>query len=175
VSHFDDDPALSVMKRAMAAPGKFSTTWVGLSDEDVANILADGFATAQMQGWFPTYSYDPDSFEVTPDLSNAGIMLAVSYAAMKVLRGRLLELQSATSYKAGPVEASTTPQSNVLVSLLKSAEAEIDFIRERVASRVIPRIGDLTAVRLFGTSGFDFETTELPRFRGDLSMLYGSL
>lgn len=165
MTFLDDDQPLGVMKRAISSPGGFAAEWPGLTDENVALILSDGFATAQMQGWFPTYSLNPDTFEVTPDLSNAGLMLAASYAAVKALRSKILSLQGGTRYKAGPVEAETSPQATVLTSLLKSTESEIDFIRQQVASRVTPRIGDLTAVRLLGQSGLDFETTEFPRYR----------
>lgn len=162
MTFLDDDQAVALMKRAMSAPGNFSTDWPGLTNTSVAEILADGFATAQMQGWFGKHSLDFDSMEVTPDLSTAGLMLSATFAAAKVLRARLLTLQQAGKFKAGPVEADFTPQSNVLVALLKSAEAEIEEVRRSVGASMTPRIGDLVAVQLMGASGFNFESVELP-------------
>lgn len=161
---FSDDLPVAAMKRGLAPPGSFSLTWPTLSDQEVADILADGFASARMAGWFPTATYDADVQEVTPDLSEAGLALAVSYAARNVLRQRLLTLQAGSHFKAGPVEVSTTPMSNVLVALLRSAEDEISFVRTQTVNRIMPSIGDLTAIRLLGTAASNFYTTELPSF-----------
>lgn len=159
---FSDDLPVGAMKRGLAAPGQFSTTWPTLSDQEVADILADGFASARLAGWFPQSTYDADAQEATPDLSEAGLILCVNYAARNVLRQRLLTLQAGTHFKAGPVEASTTPMSNVLVALLNSAENEIDLVRRQIVQRIVPSIGDLTAIRLLGNAAVNFYTTEVP-------------
>lgn len=160
---FTDDLPVAAMKRGLAAPGQFSTDWPGISDQEVADYLADGFASARLGGWFPRSAYDADAQEVTPDLSEAGIMLCVNYAVRNVLRQRLLRLNVGTHFKAGPVEATTTPMSNVLVALLSSAENEIDLVRRQTLQRVHPRIGDLTAIRLLGAASTQFFTTEVPQ------------
>lgn len=158
---FTDDAPVAALKRALALPGQFTATWPNVSDQEVADLLADGFARARLAGWFPTATYDVDIQEVTPDLTDAGLMLVIQYAARQVLVQRLLTLQSAASYKAGPVEYSTTPQSNVLVALLRSAENEIELVRQQVVSRVVPEFGDLTAIRL-GLSAGQLASYEWP-------------
>jgi hypothetical protein len=175
--YLDDDTQVALMRRAISAPGSFATDWPGVTSADLAAMLADGFATAQFQGWFPASALDYDAMEVTPDLSTAGLMLAVSYAAIKVLRLRLLTMQQGSRFKAGPVEAEFSPMATVLVALLKSLEAEIDFIRNSVANHITPIVGDLVSVRLMGSSGFTFETSELPSYRlgqSDLSYRHWS-
>lgn len=150
---FTDDAPVAAMKRAIAPIGAFTSTWPNVSNQEVAELLGDGFSRARLAGWFPTATYDPDVLEVTPDLTDAGLMLVIQYAARQVLQQRLLSLQSGASYKAGPVEYSTNPQSNVLVALLRSAEQEIELVRAQVAKRVVPEFGDMTAIRLGLSAG----------------------
>jgi hypothetical protein len=84
---FSDDVPVAAMKRGLAAPGQFSTTWPTLADQEVADILA---------------------------------------------------------------------------ALLRSAEDEIDLVRRQTVQRILPSIGDLTAIRLLGTLAGNFYTTEVP-------------
>jgi hypothetical protein len=164
VTLLNDDNIVAAMKRAIAPPGEFDTTYPSLTDDDVAAYVADGFGLAQLDGWFPTYSLDINVPSVDPDLSTAAQSLVIAYAAAHILRQRIVSLQAGAHYKAGPVEYSTTAQSNVLVALLNAATAQIDRVRTQVATRITPTIGDLVSIRMMGIVGLQFDSTELPAY-----------
>lgn len=125
MTFLDDDNILARAKRAMAPLGQYSTVWPGSTDAELAGALADGFSMAQLDGFFGTYSLDIDSNEITPDLTEAGISLVISYMAASQLRAKILTLTTASRYKAGPVEYETTPLATVLTALLETATANI--------------------------------------------------
>lgn len=164
---------LALMKRAVAGPGLFDSDYPGMQVTDVADMLADGFARAQLWGYFPLNTLDPIQRTITPDLSPAGMSLIVAYAAVQVLQFKLLAAQQSTTYKAGSVEASSSSAATVLTALLNRAQNEIDFLWAKVSSRVMPAFGDLEAVRLYGKFGQGLETTEIPRFNTQWGVLGG--
>lgn len=148
MTYLDDDLALGIMKRAMASPGQFDETWPGLATADLAQYVADGYSWARLEGWFSTTALDPDSLEVLPDLTRDQLVICAAYASKAILAQRLVDLQQGVHYKAGPVEYSTTGQSNVLTALLNTAKKVIDDAKQMSGpSRVLPIFGDTLAVR----------------------------
>jgi hypothetical protein len=112
------------LKRAVAPPGEFSTLYASATDDDVVGQLMDGFAEAQLDGWFTAAwggakSLDVDAGTVSPDLVQSQQALVVIYAAYRLVYTRLLNLKTHTKYSARGAEYETDQASNVLTTLLK--------------------------------------------------------
>jgi hypothetical protein len=112
------------LKRILAVPGdaNFVATFPNTSDDDLTGVLGDAFSEAQLDGFFGTQSYDPDTGYVTVGLSNPGMALVVLYASIRVIRTQLRNLQTSVKYKAGPVEYDVQQSANVLSGELKAFE-----------------------------------------------------
>lgn len=121
-------------KRALAPPGQFASTWPGATDEDVAGLLADGFGSARLAGFFSTHEFDMANLIVTPDLTDAGLSLVVAYTALNSLQSKILTMATGKHYKAGPVESTTTPLATVLVKLLDQAHGLIIRLQQGSAN-----------------------------------------
>lgn len=111
------------LKRAVAPPGEFANLYPNGTDDDLAALLADAIAEAQLDGFLSTSSLNLDAAEVTPDLGPSQQALVVLYAAARVITTRLANLKSRTRYVAGKVEAETEQAASVLVELLKQTQA----------------------------------------------------
>lgn len=124
------------LKRAVAPLGQFKTVYASATDDDVAAALADGFAEAQLDGFF-TASYgaqfdlDVNAGTITPDLTQAQGALVVIYAAVRLIQARLLNLQSRVRYQAGPVDYETEQAASILTTLLKQFNDRIALLREK--------------------------------------------
>lgn len=131
------DDMVPMYKREVAAPGAFDTTWPGVDDAAIKGYLADGFAEAQLEGFFGTVVLDVEDF--IPDLSQPGMMLIVIYAGMRTLRAQLLNANSSTRYKAGPTEYEVSgPAASVLTELIKGARARRDMLLEQARRGIGP-------------------------------------
>lgn len=162
----DDDLPIAMAKRALAPPGAFTSTWPGATDADVAGLLADGFGSARLAGFFSTHSFDMDNLIVDPDLTDAGLSLVVAYTALNALQSKVLTMATGTRYKAGPVEAETTPLATVLVKLLDQAQNLIVRLQQGAAN-VTPLWSDGLAVAISETlylSEAELGTPVFPRF-----------
>lgn len=112
------------LKRAVAPLGDFASVFATATDDDVTGALMDGFAEAQLDGWFTQYwggqkDLDVTTGVVTPDLSNAQGALVVIYAAFRLTTARLLNLKNRVKYSARGADYETEQASNVLTTLLK--------------------------------------------------------
>jgi hypothetical protein len=155
-------------KREVATPGTFATTYPSTSENDILGTLADGFAEAQLDGFFPTYTLDPDTSTVTNTadadpttngLSLAGQALVVIYAGTRMIRAAFQASKATTRYKAGPVEYETSSSATVVVQLLRDLgdrkKAMIDLARGQTVDYVLDAYyGRLTR----------FFPDELPRY-----------
>lgn len=117
------------LKRELAVPGTFADTFPSTFTKDLIGTLADAFAQARLDRFFPDVtldisSSDPVNWATTPDLSDAGGALIVIYAAMRVLRAKLRSGPTSSTYKAGPVEASQSQSATLL-------KAELDYLVQR--------------------------------------------
>lgn len=133
MTFLDDDLPIAMAKRALAPPGAFASTWPGATDEDVAGMLSDGFASARLAGFFPTHTFDMSLYQVTPDLTDAGLALVVAYMAVNSLQSKILTMATATRYKSGPVEAEVTPLATVLTNLLNQSTGLISSLQKGTA------------------------------------------
>lgn len=125
-------------KREVAPPGAFASLFPAATDVDLTGALADGFAQAQLEGFFATSVLDLDDLTVTPDLSTAGRALVVIYAGMRALRSQLLTVKTSVRYKAGPTEYEVqTSSASLLAETMRDLRARRDALLElaRVAAR----------------------------------------
>lgn len=119
------------LKREIAVPGDFASTYPVTSDPDLIGSLADGFAEAQLWGFFGAItltqqgSGDTIDFQTDPDLSGAGGALILTFTATRIVRAQLRVLNSMEKYKAGPVEYEIQKAASVL-------KAELDYLTDRL-------------------------------------------
>ena len=107
------------LKRELAVPGEFAGSFPSTTDDDLAGALADGFAAAQLDGWFKDQVVDPGLFSVTPDLSAPGGALVILYATERILLSKLRDLNSRTLYKAGNVEYEVDKSASLMTEQMK--------------------------------------------------------
>jgi hypothetical protein len=110
------------LQRAVAPPGEFDTYFPNSTGDDLAGLLADAVAEAQLDGFLSTTTLDVDALTVT-DLNSAQQALVILYGMTRVLTARLSNLKNRTRYKAGNAEAETEQSASVIVELLRQSSA----------------------------------------------------
>lgn len=117
------------LKRELAIPGTFAGLFPDTTDLQLIAALADGFAEAQLWGFFPdtalVFDEPNDEWDSTPDLSLAGGALVVIYTSMRFIRSQIRNLTTEERYKAGPVEFETKRAASTL-------KAELDYLQSRL-------------------------------------------
>jgi len=114
------------LKREIAVPGVFDDVFPDTSNTDLAATLADGFAQAQLDGFFPNLTVTSTTpFTVSEELSAAGGALVVLYAGMQIVRAQMRNLTLTARYKAGSVETETGRSAMIL-------RDELTFMRTRI-------------------------------------------
>lgn len=131
------------LKRELAVPGTFDDVFPDTGDSDLVGSLADGFAEAQLQGFFPTMSLTQNGggWETSEDLSLSGGALIVIFASMRTIRAQLRNLKTVEKYKAGAAEFETQQAATIL-------KAELDFLQKRLDDIIAAA---RTATRVSGT------------------------
>lgn len=89
------------LKRELAVPGDFETVFPNTGDDGLLDSLADGFAEAQLDGYFGDYTLDLETYLTTPDTSAAGGALIVLYSGMRIIRAQMRALNVSEKYQAG--------------------------------------------------------------------------
>jgi hypothetical protein len=110
-------------KNELAVPGTFETVFPDSDDPSLELVLRDGFAEAQVYGYFGDHVMVDG--EVSPDLSAAGGMLVILFSASRVIRAQLRSLATGERYKAGSVEYEVDRSAQVL-------REELIFITRRI-------------------------------------------
>lgn len=115
------------LKRELAVPGLFDEVFPNVGDDDLAAALADGFAEAQLRGFFGdiTLSEDAGQYTTSSDLSAAGGATVVIFTGMRVLRAHLRSLNTMERYKAGPTEFEIQRAATML-------RGELDYLQQRL-------------------------------------------
>lgn len=111
------------LKRQIAVPGEFTTSFPNTADSDLLGTLGDAFAQAQMDGFFGAQVLNVQSFTVSPDLSTAGTAVVGLYAAENILLAKFRSLPTKTRYKAGPVEYEVDLSASVLAAEIRDLQA----------------------------------------------------
>ena len=114
------------LKRELAIPGLFEEVFPNTADEDLTASLADGFAEAQLWGFFPDMTIafvPPSSYDTSADLSAAGGALVIIFTAMRIIRAQLRSLLTTERYSAKPgTEVEFQRSANLLRDELKFLE-----------------------------------------------------
>ena len=125
-----------VLRREVSPPGSDEET-VGADDATLLGYLLDAFWEARLDGLLSAWTADPDGIvsPVVPggdDLGRDHIALLVLYAAVRMLRNRVLNSSMRFRVKAGPVEYETQNSANVLADL----HANLNAAKQRVLDAV---------------------------------------
>lgn len=135
-----------------------SAVWLG--------YLTDAFWEAKLDGFMVGYVADEDG-EITnesggADLPRQYIALVVLYAGIRVLRNRILNMNTGFRAKAGPVEFEQQNSATMLAEMLKQLRATKDRIIDELDSGEVTSVLALDAfsARLFEPS-FYFGSPEL--------------
>jgi hypothetical protein len=169
------DLLIDGLKRQVAVPGEFDTSFPNTANSDLLGSLADAFGQAQLDGFFGTMVYDPSDNTVTPDLSPGGAAIIGLYAAENVLMAKFRNVFVKTRYKAGPVEYEADLSANVLSAQIKDLQDRrkallVQALRLDRAGSPSVYVTDAYVTRSFGflpwfggvdMSGFGFWTYEL--------------
>lgn len=107
------------LKRQLAVPGEFLTSYPSTTDQDLAATLADGFSMAQLDGFFGHQALDVDTGSVSPDLSAAGRALVGLYAAEIVLLSKLRAISTRVVYESAGSRYEKEQSAAVLAAELK--------------------------------------------------------
>lgn len=111
------------LKRAIAVPGLFDdSAFSEMGEDDLLGALMDGFAEAQLDGFFPGLTFDVDTGEVSADLGHAEGALVVIYSSTRILQSQLRDVKTHVKYVAGSVSFEQDSPAGVLTSLLKSMD-----------------------------------------------------
>jgi len=102
------------LKRELAVPGDFETIFPNTDDSGLLDSLADGFAEAQLDGYFSEYSLDLDTYLTTPDTSAAGGALIVLYTGMRIIRAQMRAMNLSEKYQAGSTAYEVSRSSTLL-------------------------------------------------------------
>jgi hypothetical protein len=112
------------LKRALAIPGTFDDVFPDTSDDDLEATLGDGYAMAQLYGFFDNGELDPSTFMVDPDITHSEGMLVVLFASIEIIKNSIRSLRTKVAYRAGPVEYAAEQSASALTELLKQLEAQ---------------------------------------------------
>lgn len=119
------------LKRELAVPGTFDDVFPDTLPNDLIGSLADGFAEAQLWGFFTTLTLTSDDGDwvTSEDLSGSGGALVTLFTAARILRAQIRNLNTVERYKAGPAEVEFGKAATVL-------KAELDYINGRIKQLV---------------------------------------
>lgn len=132
------------LKREVQPPG--STIFASVTDAEWVGHLADAFWEARLDGLLEGYvvaDYDPadptysviESTNGGKDVDGRGMAVVILYAGIRVLRNRILNMQTGFRAKAGPVEYEQNgAAATVLAEMLKQLRATKDRILEELDS-----------------------------------------
>lgn len=112
---------------------------------ELTAYLSDAFWEARLDGFCKGYTADEDGIidpidadgAINPDgadISRALIALVIIYAGVRILRNKVLNTQSTTRAKAGPVEYETQNSSTMLAEMLKQLAATKAALRAQATA-----------------------------------------
>lgn len=135
--------------------------FAGINDSVWVGYLSDAFWEARLDGFVVGYTADTDGLitpEVTgdPDLNRRYVALIVLYAGIKVLRNKILNMNTSFRAKAGPVEFEQQNSATMLVEMLKQLRATKDRILEELDDAEVSGVVELDAfsIRMFNSGSY---------------------
>lgn len=127
------------LKREIQPPG--TDLFAGVTNEQWVGYLADAFWEARLDGFLEGYTTDEGAgagdvaiipTSVGGDIDQRWMALIVLYAAVKILRNRILNMSTTFRAKAGPVEFEQQNSATMLAEMLKQLKATKDRIVEEL-------------------------------------------
>lgn len=146
------------LKRRVAVPGDFADLFPNTTDDDVVGVLMDGFARAQLDGYFGSVTAT-DAGILTPDITRPQGSLIVLYGGVLMVQTQLLNLKNKQRYVAGPVQYETEQSASILTAILKQLNDEkvaIATLAARDGATAAFTMADMYFIKAVGTyPGFD--------------------
>lgn len=130
---------VSSMKRALAVPGTFTELFPSTTDQDLAAVMLDAMGEAQLDGFFPEYSWDLFTAVVDQDLTHAEVALVIIYASHRVLVNEIRNRRNHVRYESGTAVYEQDQTASMLNELLREMRDRKEQLRERA------RYGDLSS------------------------------
>jgi hypothetical protein len=125
---------VDTLKRAVAVPGTFDANFPETTDDDLVASLLDGFAEAQLDGFFTKHEAT-DAGIVTPDLSRAQGALVALYTASRILESEIKNRKTHVRYEASGTVFEQDQSYQILVQLLKDTrERKIAILKQAQSS-----------------------------------------
>lgn len=129
-TYADLTPLVASLKRFVAVPGGFDAFFPDTTDDDIGGALADGFARAQLDGFFLAGSHnahvlDIDTLAVSPPLALPEGALVVLYAGKRLVQTQLINVKTMIKYEAKGLIYETQQAASVLTELLKEYTVEL--------------------------------------------------
>lgn len=146
------------LKREVTPLG--STMFDSVDDDAWVGYLADAFWEARLDGFMTGYVADDDGVVTnesgSADLDRRYIALVVLYAGIRVLRNRILNMNTGFRAKAGPVEFEQQNSATMLAEMLKQLRATKDRILEdlETVDQTSTMVLDALSTRLFNPESY---------------------
>jgi hypothetical protein len=128
---------------------------VAASDDELIGYLADAFWEASLDGFLAPWTCDEDGL-VTPtatggaDITRAEVALIILYASIKMLRNRILNINTTFRAKAGTVEFEQQNSAIVLQEMLKQLRATKDqLLKQSLNTASLDVIYDALSTRTY--------------------------
>jgi hypothetical protein len=138
-----EDTYINSLKREVSPLG--SAMFDGVDDETWLGYLTDAFWEAKLDGFMVGYVEEDGEIEHEAggaDLDRRYVALIVLYAGIRVLRNRILNMNTGFRAKAGAVEFEQQNSATMLAEMLKQLRAT----KERILDSIDE--GDATAVTM---------------------------
>jgi hypothetical protein len=155
------------LKREVEPPG--SNVFASVTDAQWVGYLADAFWEARLDGFLtgyivqgvdPLVTAPPIPGEVIPtsgtvEVDRAQLALVVLYAGIKILRNRILNMNTGFRAKAGGVEFEQQNSATMLAEMLKQLRATKDRIIDALdAGETDVMVLDAFSTRVLSTSSY---------------------
>lgn len=161
-----DEQYIDSLKREVIPLG--SDLFSGVDEGVWVGYLTDAFWEAKLDGFLAGYVVDPDGVitnEADPavNLDQRYVALIVLYAGIRILRNRILNMNTGFRAKAGPVEFEQQNSATMLAEMLKQLRGTKDRILEELEESEATGVMVLDAfsTRLFGETGSYWGSIEL--------------
>lgn len=152
-----EDEYIESLKREVTPLG--STMFDGIDDDTWLGYLTDAFWEAKLDGFLVGYVEDEGAVSHESggaDLDRRYVALIVLYAGIKVLRNRILSMNTGFRAKAGPVEFEQQNSATMLAEMLKQLRSTKDRILDELdnVEATYTMVLDALSVRTFDSSSY---------------------
>lgn len=157
-----EDQYIDSLKREVIPLG--STLFAAVEPAQWLGYLTDAFWEAKLEGFMPGFVADEDGVITNesepsgPDLDRRFVALVVLYAGIRILRNRILNMNTGFRAKAGPVEFEQQNSATMLAEMLKQLRATKERIIEELEEQANDPTGvlvlDAFSTRLFNSASY---------------------